>query len=165
MRPPHLARPTRTGSRALKTPPVYDERATDRPIRLGQIYRQEATVKPAEGRPARTMLESRSRLRMDDASLCSPGRDLWTLVQNVQGRRCLMSRLSRSLRPLGLLAAVTVAALWLGSPSMSGPSRGGPTPEAGGSCGCPKNYRCCLDCSGHLICVRSISQCPECPAP
>ena len=76
-----------------------------------------------------------------------------------------MSGRSRLLKPVGLLAAATVAAFWLASPSLSGHLRSGPTPEAGGACGCPKLYRCCLDCSGHPLCVRSISQCPECPAP
>ena len=76
-----------------------------------------------------------------------------------------MAGLTRLLRPVGLLAAATVAVFWLGLPSFSGRSRGGPTPEVGGACGCPKYYRCCLDCSGHTLCVRSISQCPECPAP
>jgi len=73
--------------------------------------------------------------------------------------------MSRLLTSVGLFVAAAVAALWLGSPSLSGHSRITPAPEAGGACGCPKYYRCCLDCNGNYLCVRSLSQCPECPAP
>lgn len=37
--------------------------------------------------------------------------------------------------------------------------------QLGGACGCRSGLRCCLDCNGNTLCVRSISQCPECPAP
>ena len=65
----------------------------------------------------------------------------------------------------GLMVAVAVAVLSIPMPSVSGSVQIRPGPEAGGTCGCPKNYRCCLDCNFNYICVRSIGQCPECPAP
>jgi hypothetical protein len=64
---------------------------------------------------------------------------------------------------LFLLAAA--AMLWMPSPGMNASTSQGPVIEAGGACGCPKGLRCCLDCNGHVLCVRSIAQCPECPAP
>lgn len=62
-----------------------------------------------------------------------------------------------------VLAAATVFALPL--QAVIGPGRTIPGPQGGGACGCPKYYRCCLDCSGNFICARTPAQCPECPAP
>lgn len=41
------------------------------------------------------------------------------------------------------------------------------TPQAGGSCGCPKTAPvCCQNCDGSFAyCARSHAFCPECPAP
>jgi hypothetical protein len=71
--------------------------------------------------------------------------------------------MSRWLVAGGLLVAAAVSVFWLGVMPPKGPAR--IAPEAGGGCGCPKYYHCCLDCNGNVLCVRSISQCPECPAP
>jgi len=62
-----------------------------------------------------------------------------------------------------LIAAVGM--LWMPSPPTHVSTSMSAAVEAGLGCGCPKGLRCCYDCSGHLLCVRSIQQCPECPAP
>ena len=62
-----------------------------------------------------------------------------------------------------LFVLAAAVALSLPSPSQTVRASDPPTLDAG--CGCPKGTRCCLDCSGHILCVRNIGQCPECPAP
>jgi hypothetical protein len=62
-----------------------------------------------------------------------------------------------------LLAAAGV--LWMPPQARPVPAPKAPVAEAGGACGCRSGLRCCLDCNGNVLCVRSIAQCPECPAP
>jgi len=73
--------------------------------------------------------------------------------------------MSRVLTIGGLVVAAAVVAFAMGGPAMSSPSRMQVVQQAGGECGCPKGLRCCFDCNGNRLCVRSILQCPECPAP
>jgi len=65
------------------------------------------------------------------------------------------------------LLLVAVVTLWLGSTLLSRSSHGAARAQVGGAtpCGCPAGTKCCVDCNGNRICIRTPGQCPECPAP
>jgi hypothetical protein len=73
--------------------------------------------------------------------------------------------MSRSLKIAGLVVVLVALAVLMTSLPYAGSA---PAPGHGGSgvsCGdknCPKNTKCCFDCSGNPICVKPGVMCPVC---
>jgi hypothetical protein len=66
---------------------------------------------------------------------------------------------------IGLTMLLAAAVAWMGPGRPTASVKPVPAPEAGGTCGCPGGYVCCLDCNGNTVCARSYAFCPECAAP
>jgi hypothetical protein len=65
-----------------------------------------------------------------------------------------------------IMFALVMGAAQLLSPAVQAGPSAGATPQAGGTCSCPKGKVCCFNCDGSFAyCARSRAYCPECPAP